>query len=260
MSSEESTERVWTYNFARSTLTAFTTASASSQSPVWMPDGTRIVYRGTRQGFRNLFWKAGDGSDDEQRLSMNENMQTPVSVSPDGNRLAYTEINRATGNDLWVLTLGGNQTAEPFLRTPASENNAHFSPDGHWLAYVSNESGRNEIYVQPFPGPGRRSAISTDGGNEPVWSRDARELFYRNGDAVMSVPITFQPTFAAGVPRLLFRSDFEPTGTGTAGYDVSLDGRRFLMIQPSEPEPPATQVSVVINWLEELSRLVPVAR
>ena len=200
VSSEESTERVWMFNFARSTLTALTTASASSQSPVWMPDGARIVYRGTRQGFRNLFWKAGDGSDEEQRLSMNENLQTPVSVSPDGKRLVYTDNNRVRGNDIWVLPLDGNRTAEPFLTTPASENNAHFSPDGHWLAYVSDESGRNEIYVQPFPGPGRRWAISTDGGDEPVWSRDGRELFYRNGNAMMAVPITSQPTFAAGVP------------------------------------------------------------
>ena len=260
VSSEESTERVWMFNFARSTLTALTTASASSQSPVWMPDGARIVYRGTRQGFRNLFWKSGDGSDEEQRLSMNESLQTPVSVSPDGKRLAYTDNNRVSGNDIWVLPLDGNRTAEPFLTTPASENNAHFSPDGHRLAYVSDESGRSEIYVQPFPGPGRRWAISTDGGDEPVWSRDGRELFYRNGNTMMAVPITSQATFAAGVPRLLFTSEFESTGTGTSGYDVSLDGRRFLMIQSTEPDQPATQVSVVINWFEELRRLVPVAR
>ena len=184
-------------------------------------------------------------------------MHTPVSVSPDGQRLAYTDIDRATGNDIWLVSLGGNRRPEPFLKTPASEHNAHFSTDGRWLAYVSNESGRNEIYVQPFPGPSRRWTISTDGGNEPVWSRDGRELFYRNGDALMAVPITSQPTFAAGVPRLLFSGQFESTGTGTSGYDVSLDGRRFLMIQPTEPEQPATQVGVVINWFEELRGLAP---
>jgi serine/threonine-protein kinase len=257
LSSEESTERIWTYNFARSTLTALTSASVSSQSPVWMPDGTRIVYRGTRKGFRNLYWKTGDGSDEEQRLSTNESVHTPMSVSPDGTRLAFTEIGRATGNDIWTLSLGGDRKAEPFLVTPASENNAHFSPDGHWLAYASDESGRFEVYVQPFPGPGRKWTISTDGGNEPVWSRDGREMFYRSGDAVMAVPITSQPTFAAGLPHQLFSGQFEPTGTGTSGYDVSLDGRRFLMIQAAEPELPATQVSVVINWFEELRHLVP---
>lgn len=260
VSSEEATERVWTFNFARSTLTALTSASVSSQSPVWMPDGTRIVYRGTRQGFRNLFWKAGDGSDEEQRLSMNESLQTPLSVSPDGKRLLYVDNNRARGNDVWVLSLDGNHAAEPVLATPPSEGNAHFSPDGDWLAYVSDESGRYEIYVQPFPGPGRRWTVSTDGGTEPVWSRDGRELFYRNGNALMAVPIALQPAFSAGLPHPLFSGQFQDSGTGTSGYDVSLDGRRFLMIQPTEPEQPATQVSVVINWLEELRRLVPVAR
>ena len=257
VSSEESTERVWTYNFARATLTPLTAAGVSSQAPAWMPDGARVVYRGTREGSRNLFWRAANGSDQEERLTTSENLQTPVSVSPDGKRVAYAAVDPVLGYDIWVMPLDGARTPEVFLKTSAIETNPHFSPDGHWLAYVSDESGRNEVYVQPYPGPGGKWTISTNGGNEPVWSRDARELFYRNGDAVMSVPITFQPTFSPGVPRLLFRSDFEPTGTGTSGYDVSLDGRRFLMITPSEPEPLATQVSVVINWFEELRRLVP---
>jgi eukaryotic-like serine/threonine-protein kinase len=257
VSSEESTERVWMYSFARPTLTALTSASVSSQSPVWMPGGTRVAYRGSRQGFRNLFSKAADGSDQEERLTTSENMQTPVSVSPDGKQLAFTDIDRATGNDIWVVPLDGDRKPKPFLKTSSSEFNPHFSTDGHWLAYASDESGRTEVYVQPFPGPGGKWTISTDGGNEPVWSRDGRELFYRNGDTVIAVSIASGPTFAPGLPRLLFRGHFEPTGTGTSGYDVSLDGRRFLMIQPTEPEQPATQVSVVINWFEELRRLVP---
>ena len=260
VSSEESTERVWTYNFARATLTALTSAGVSSQSPVWMTAGMRIVYRGTRLGFRNLFWRAADGSDEEERLTTGENVQAPVSVSPDGTRLSYNESDRTTGNDIWMVTLDGDRKRERFLKTSASEANGHFSSDGQWLAYVSDVSGRSEVYVQPFPGPGGKWTISTEGGDEPVWSRDGRELFYRNGNVLMAVPITLQPTFAAGVPRPLFRSDFEPSGTNTSGYDVSPDGRRFLMIQPTEPEQPATQVSVVINWFEELRRLVPTAR
>ena len=260
VSSEEATERVWTYNFARATLTPLTPASVSSQAPAWMPDGTRVVYRGSREGFRNLFWNAANGRNQEERLTTSENLQTPVSVSPDGKRVAYTDVDRLTGNDIWVVSLDGDRAAQPFLKTPASESNAHFSPDGRWLAYASDESGRIEVYVQPFPGPGGKWTISTDGGNEPVWSRDGRELFYRNGDAVMAVPITSHPTFAAGLPRRLFSAQFEPTGTGTSGYDVSPDGRRFLMIQPTEPEPPATQVNIVINWFEELRRLVPSQR
>ena len=256
VSSEEASERVWTFDFARPILTALT-GPGSSQSPVWTPDGSRVIYRATRMGFRNIVWKPADGSGEEQPLTTNNNMQTPVSVSPDGKLLAYTEIDPAGGSDIWLVTLDGKGKPEPFLRTRSSENNAHFSPDGRWLAYVSDESGRPEVYVQPFPGPGSKWMISTDGGNEPVWSRDGRELFYRAGDKMMVVSIATQPAFAAGLPQLLFEGAFEPTGTGTSGYDVSPDGRRFLMIQPTAPELPATQVHVVINWFEELKRLVP---
>jgi len=257
VSSEEGTERVWTYNFARATLTPLTAADVSSQSPAWTPDGSRVVFRGTREGLRNLFWKAANGSDQEERLTTSENLQTPVSVSPDGKHVAFGAVDRVDGYDIWIMPLDGTRTPQVFLKTPALENGPHFSPDGRWIAYFSDESGRSEIYVQPFPGPGGKWTISTDGGSEPVWSRDGRELFYRSGDAMMAVSITSQPAFAASVPRRLFTTQFEPTGTGTSGYDVSLDGQRFLMIQSTEPEQPATQVSVVINWFEELKRLVP---
>jgi len=258
VSSEEGNERVWTFDFARPILTALT-QSGSSQSPAWTPDGTRVIYRATRMGFRNLFWKASDGSGEEERLTTSNNLQTPVSVSPDGTYLAYTDVDPATGNDIWLIALSGKSKPEPFLKTRSGEANAHFSPDGHRLAYASDESGRLEIYVQPFPGPGGKWTISTDGGTEPVWSRDGRELFYRSGDKLMAVSIATQPAFVAGLPRVLFEGAFEPTGTGTSGYDVSLDGRRFLMIQPTAPEMPVTQVNVVINWFEELRQRVPAA-
>ncbi|HEY6508625.1 MAG TPA: protein kinase [Vicinamibacterales bacterium] len=256
VSSEEASERVWTFDFARPILTALTGAG-SSQAPVWTPDGMRVIYRGTRMGFRNVFWRAADGSGEEARLTTSDNLHTPVSVSPDGKHLAYAEVDPATGTDIWLLALDGNGAAEPFLRTTAGEGNAHFSPDGRWLAYVSDESGRAEVYVQPFPSPGSKWMISTDGGNEPVWSRDGRELFYRNGDRMMTVAIATERGFVAGLPRQLFEGAFEPTGTGTSGFDVSLDGRRFLMVQPTAPERPATQVDVVINWFEELKQRMP---
>jgi serine/threonine-protein kinase len=256
VSSEEGNERVWTFDFARPILTALT-QSGSSQSPAWTPDGSRVIYRATRMGFRNIFWKASDGSGEEERLTTGNNLHTPVSVSPDGTYLAYTDVDPATGSDIWLIALDGQSKPEPFLKTRSSESNAHFSPDGHRLAYQSNESGRSEIYVQPFPGPGSKWMISTDGGTEPVWSRDGRELFYRRGDKLMAVAIATQPTFVAGLPRMLFEGAFEPTGTGTSGYDVSLDSRRFLMIQPTAPELPVTQVNVVINWFEELRQRVP---
>jgi Tol biopolymer transport system component len=190
-------------------------------------------------------------------LTTDEGIQTPGSWSPDGQSLVFYDISPATGNDIWVLPMEGDRRPQVFLRSPAQEEAPTFSPDGRWLAFTSNESGRDEVYVQPFPGPGGKLQISTEGGNEPLWSRNGRELFYRNGDKMMAVEITTQPTFTAGSPRLLFEGRYEFSPNGVAGYDVSLDGQRFLMVQPVEPEQPATQINVVLNWFEELKRRVP---
>jgi hypothetical protein len=113
------------------------------------------------------------------------------------------------------------------------------------------------VFVQPFPGPGAKVQISTDGGDEPIWSRDARELFYRNGDRMMAVEITTTRIFKAGTPRLLFEGRYISSPNGVAAYDVSADGRRFLRVQPLHPDPPANQIQVVLNWFEELRRTAP---
>ena len=135
------------------------------------------------------------------------------------------------------------------------------SPDGGWLAYQSDESGRGEIYVRPFPGPGGKWLISTEGGTQPVWARNGRELFYRNGDKMMAAAVETEPVFAAVKPKLLFEGHYE-TGIypSLPNYDVSPDGRRFLMIKSSEQETAATQINVVLNWLEDLKRRVPTAK
>ena len=250
----EGTERIWLYDFARPTLTALTTADSSSQSAVWTRDGTRVIYRATRQGFRNVYWKAADGSGDEERLGRHDNMQTPMSLSRDGTHVVFGQGDPTTGSDLWTLSLEDSRTTTAFLRTRASENNASVSPDGRWVAYASNESGRTEIYVQPFPGPGGKTTVSTNGGYEPVWSRDGRELFYRSGDALMVVAVSTRSDFVAGLPRRLFSGDYEQSDTGTAGYDVSPDGRRFLMIQPAQPQRAVTQFNIVLNWFDALRR------
>ena len=153
---------------------------------------------------------------------------------------------------------GQSRKAQPFLRTPLNESVPRFSPDGRWLAYVSNESGRPEIFVQPYPGPGGKWQISTESGTEPAWNRNGRELFYRSGNKMMAVVITTEPTLSAGKPRMLFegrylRSDFPQTGMA---YDVSPDGQRFLMVKPGEEV--NNQINVVQNWFEELKRKVPV--
>ena len=179
-----------------------------------------------------------------------------MSFSPNGQLLAFIEVNPTTGYDIWVLRLS-DRKAQPFLQTPFNESVPRFSPDGHWLAYISDESGRYEVYVQPYPGPGGKWPISTEGGTEPVWNPNGRELFYRSGDKMMAVDIATQPSFTAGKPRLLFEGTYEPTWATNPNYDVSADGQRFLMVKASEQEQSNTQINVVQNWFEELKRRVP---
>jgi Tol biopolymer transport system component len=153
------------------------------------------------------------------------------------------------------LPLESDGKPRSFLVTPFLEHGTTFSPDGHSVAYLSNESGRDEVYLQPFPGPGGKTLISTEGGNAPVWARSGHELFYRNGDKMMAVDITTDPELEAGNPRLLFEGRFDTFGS-LANFDVTPDGRRFVMIQ--EGPGMRTQINVVLNWFDELKRLVPV--
>ena len=253
---EGGTVGVWLYDFVRATLTPLTTGSGSSQAPRWTPDGTRIVYRGTRTGSRNLWWKRVDDATGEERLTTGEAVQTPGSFSRDGQWLAYYEGDPATGFDVWAVPVGGDRRPRPVVRTPFVEEYPRLSPDGRWLAYTSSESGRFEVLVQSFPEPGGRTQISTSGGIEPVWSHDGRELFYLNGDAMMAVEIRTSPTLVASTPRLLFEGRYVRSPNGVASYDVSADGR-FLRVQPMHPDPPTDQIQVTLNWFEELKRLVP---
>jgi Tol biopolymer transport system component len=173
--------------------------------------------------------------------------------------LAFVQIDPATGFDIWVLRLT-DRKAQPFLRTPYNETSPRFSPDGRWLAYISNESGRYEVYVQSYPGPGGKWQISTDGGTEPAWNPNGREVFYRSGDKMLAVDIETQPSFAVGKARVLFSGSYEPTAATFSNYDVSPDGQRFLMLKPSETEQASTQINVVLNWFEELKRRVPTGK
>jgi len=207
---EESGSNIWVYDLARDTLTRFTFQGSANLMGAWTPDSKRLAFGSTtKEGPQDLFWQNADGSGGLERLNTSEYTETPNSWSPDGQLLAYIETGSTTGYDIWVLRLS-DRKAQPFLRTQFNEGAPRFSPDGRWLAYVSNESGRFEIYVQPYPGPGRKWQISTDGGNEPVWNRNGRELFYRSGDKIkmMAVDIATQPSFAASKPRMLFAGQY----------------------------------------------------
>jgi hypothetical protein len=262
--SEQETQ-IWLYDLSRETLTRFTFEGSTNNAPVWTPDGKRIAFQSNKEGPLNLFWQLADGSGGLERLSTSEHLQGPYSWSPDGQLLAFIEVNPTTQRDIWVLRMGDLSAgsgqvrkAQPFLRTPFNETEPHFSPDGRWLAYISDESGRFEIYVQPYPGPGGKWQISTEGGTEPVWNPNGRELFYRSGDKMMAVDIAMEPGFTAGKPRMLFEGRYELARVPIANYDVSLDGQRFLMVKPSEQAQAApTQINVVLNWFEELKRRVP---
>jgi eukaryotic-like serine/threonine-protein kinase len=260
--------QTWLYDLSRETLTRFTFEGSSNNAPTWTPDGKRIAFQSNKEGTPNLFWQLADGSGGLERLTTSDHNRVPISWSTDGQLLAFIEINPTTGYDIWVLQMGDPSAgsgqvrkARPFLQTPFNESVPRFSPDRRWLAYVSDESGRWEIYVQPFPGPGGKWQISTDGGTEPTWNPNGRELFYRTGDKMMAVDITTQPGFAAGKPRMLFEGHYVPTPGTNSNYDVSADGQRFLMLKASESVGSApTQINVVLNWFEELKQKVPTGK
>jgi Tol biopolymer transport system component/DNA-binding winged helix-turn-helix (wHTH) protein len=252
--------QVWLYDFSRETLTRFTFEGSENQDPVWTPDGKRIAFESNKEGPSNVFWQLADGSGGLERLTTSEYNDNPRSWSPDGQLLAFSEHTIAAGFDLWILRLE-DRKAQPLLRTPFNESAPRFSHDGRWLAYASDESGRNEIYVQPYPGSAGKWQISTEGGREPVWNPNGRELFYRSGDKMMAVEITTQPSFAAGKPRVLFEGKYLPAVFTVPNYDVSPDGQRFLMIKPVEQKQAGpTQINVVLNWFEELKQKVPTGK
>jgi serine/threonine-protein kinase len=245
---------VWVHDISRGDATKLI-SDGSDQYPIWTRDGKRLAYRATRAGTRNIFWRMADGSGTEERLTQGAGSDAPTSWSPDGQILLFTRA--AAEVDILGLRIR-DRTTQPFVQTRFLEAAPQFSPDGRWVAYRSDESGRSEIYVRPYPGPGGKWQVSTDGGAEPVWNPRGPELFYRNGNRMMSVNIGSSPTFTAARPTVLFTATYVPASTPYPNYDVSRDGRRFLMVQSDLRQPAApTQLVVVLNWFEELRRLVP---
>ena len=249
---QEGGEHIWIYDIARAAFMQLTFGPGES-APVWTPDGRRLVFN---QGDPlNLFSLPADGSVPEERLTKSDGNQFPNSWTPDGKVLLFTQEPASSMEqaDIWFSNLASGRTAQPFLRTPFSKRVGMISPDGRFLAYIADESGRMEVYVRSFPGPGGKWQISNEGGFQPLWARSGRELFYRNGDKMMAVSIETEPVFQAGKPTLLFEGNFSGSGIWVAQYDVAPDGREFLMIQ----EEPKTQIHVVQNWFEELKERVP---
>ena len=249
---------VWVYEIPHGTLTRLTFDEHSS-APIWSPDGKRIAFATTRPTGPAILVKPADGSGAEETLVAGESLiLVPTSWSSDGKFLAYWAVGSATGRDIWIAPLTGERKPQPFLQTKFNEMQARFSPDSRWIAYQSEESGRYEVYVQPFPGPGGKWQISTNGGTTPVWAENGRELFYMSSGNFMSVSVTAQPTFSASTPRIV--ADYPPFLMGRLSngvYDVSADGQRFLFVRANVENGPPDEVRVVLNWTEELKHLAP---
>jgi WD40 repeat protein len=249
------------YDFERTVLSKVTT-DGMSHNPVWSGDGRRLAFRSWQAGGMTMWAMNADRSGTPERLDRKGTRQSPVSFSPDGKFLAFDQKDQETDDDAWVLPIGGGD-ARPISNTKSGEGSAKFSPDGRWIAYSSNESGRPQIYVQPFPGLGPKIQISTDGGTDPVWRRGGGELYYRAGFGrrMMAVAVdTSRTELRASRPRLLFEGSYY-TGTGAscemggpsaANYDVTSDGQRFLMVRDPTDSVAGKQVTVVLNWAEEV--------
>jgi len=252
---------IWLLDLSRSTLTRLTFDAGLENYPVWMPDGRQLFFSSERDGARHLYVQA-DSTGAITRLTESVNAQYPTSISPDGARLVFTEIATATAaGDVLQLGLDRTHAVTPLVQTPFNERNGEVSPDGRWLAYEANNSGRFEIYVRPFPDvTGGLWPVSADGGTRPLWARSGHELFYlAPTGALMRVGVTGGASWAASAPTKLFEGRYGAAGFHSGRtYDVSPDGRGFLMIKGGAGDPKGTPASmvVVLNWFEELKRRV----
>jgi Tol biopolymer transport system component len=262
---------IWVYEWERDTLTRLTFAGEANSNPVWTPDGQRIVYSSQEKGgVYNLWWIRADGAGDAQRLAESKNFQFASSWRPDGKVLAFVQVNPGPNGDIMTLPIEGNEKSgwkpgepKPFVNSAFNEGVPAFSPDGRWLAYASNESGSNEVYVRPFPGPGGKWQISTGGGYLPKWSRNGKELFYRTADSkIMAVSYTISAdSFQADKPQLWSPGQF----TGALGYfnfDLHPDGKRFAVLKApgTEQSAAANKVSFIFNFFDELRGKVPTGK
>jgi len=251
----ENSGYVWTYDIERESFTRLTSDDGVYPSPVWTPDGQRVAYAsGMDQESLGILWKPADGAGEAERLTDSSSNQWPRSWSPDGKVLVFTTWDEKTYGDIWFLRLEGDRKPEVFLQTPSSELAAQFSPDGRWLAYRSNESGKFEIFVRPFPGGDRKWQISNGGGWNARWSADGKELFYLQDKTMMAVAVSAEgASFSADKPRKLFEAP------SLWSFDVAPDGQRFVMVKSAEEEKDAdrTHLTFVFNWFEELKAKVP---
>jgi eukaryotic-like serine/threonine-protein kinase len=253
---------IWLLDLSRGgASTRLTFGSAMDSNPVWSPDGSRIIFSSDRDGPYNLYQKPANSVKDEEVLLESSEDKHATSWSRDGRFLLYTVVHPKTKSNIWVLTLKGDKKPVPYLITEFNEGQARFSSDGHWVAYTSDESGHDEVYVRSFSmnsagtavEAGSKWPISNGFGVEPRWRGDGRELYYRSrGGGLLAVEIAINPTFRAGNPQPLGVLTFAPgSSIGSLGWDSAADGRRFLRLaNKSGPQP----YTVVLNWQAGLKK------
>jgi len=245
---------IWLYELASEKLTRIT-SEGDSHSPVWTPDGRKLTYGSARGTIEHVFWQPIDSSGPAQSLVTSSNRLWPAAWTPDGRLLLYWDEAPTSFSRSYFISVDGDRTPQPLF--PPGGNPMHFtlSPNGRWVAFMSDETGRTEVYVAPFPALNTRHQLTVEGGHQPRWSRDGRQLFYRWGDGVFAVPVDTGSTFSAGKPARLF--ELERSVRADVSYDADATGGRFVMLKTSADEQASPRLNVVLNWTDELMRRVP---
>ncbi|MGD8869388.1 MAG: hypothetical protein PVI01_17345, partial [Gemmatimonadales bacterium] len=240
---------LWIYDLASATTTRLTFGSENLY-PVWTPDGRRIAYTSRQAGLAGLWWTAADGSEQPEQLIGGTEIRFPGSFTPDGQTLLYREISPQTGFDIYALPLDGDREPRPVLVTPFNESSPELSPEGRWLAYVSDQSGRYEVYLRGYPEGGAQWQVSAAGGTEPVWSPDGHELYYRQGQQVLAAQLGLgEDARVLGRDSLFAGPYYE--NVRWPEFDVHPDGDRFVFVRVGRS---TIRPVVVINWRDELAR------
>jgi Tol biopolymer transport system component/tRNA A-37 threonylcarbamoyl transferase component Bud32 len=252
------TRHIWVVDASDGTASRITFGSTSDDTPIWSGDGTQVAFEsGRADGGSRLYVKSVSGTGSEDLVFESPGSVVMQDWSPDRRFLVYAAPGKQSPSDLWLLPLSGDHRPSPLLQTPFIKTQAQISPDGRWIAYTSNESGTDEVYLQSFPTPGNKRQASTNGGVQPRWRKDGRELFYLASDQrLMAIRVQLEPAFEAEAPVPLFRTRLIPQGSQSLGlptaYDVTPDGQRFVVTIP--PEDLGPPITVVLNWAAALKR------